>query len=124
MTSYIATFKICIFGDSGVGKTSLTHRYISNRFEEDTKMTIGVDILSKDVEIENFIVKLQIWDFAGEERFRFLLRGRLSAAVQGLAHPLHFALLDHPQQLGLDAGVQVADFIQTVPSASVMLAPT
>lgn len=73
MPSYTATFKICIFGDGGVGKTSLTRRYVTNRFEEDTKLTIGVDILTKDVEIENFIVKLQIWDFGGEERFRFFL---------------------------------------------------
>jgi len=73
MSSYTATFKICIFGDGGVGKTALTRRYVTNRFEVDTKITIGVDILVKDVDVENIRVKLQIWDFGGEERFRFFL---------------------------------------------------
>ncbi len=70
---YTASYKICIFGDAGVGKTSLTYRYINNRFETDTKLTLGVDIMAKDVEINNFRVKLQIWDFGGEERFRVFL---------------------------------------------------
>jgi len=70
---YTASFKICIFGDAGVGKTSLTDRYINNRFEQDTKLTLGVDILAKDIEINGYRVKLQIWDFGGEERFRVFL---------------------------------------------------
>lgn len=70
---YSASYKICIFGDAGVGKTSLTYRYITNRFEQDTKLTLGVDIIAKDVEINSYRVKLQIWDFGGEERFRVFL---------------------------------------------------
>ena len=67
---YSATFKVCIFGDPGVGKTSLTHRYITNRFIQDAKLTIGADIVAKDVMINNYKVKLQIWDFGGAERFK------------------------------------------------------
>ena len=70
---YTASFKICIFGDAGVGKTSLTYRFINNRFEQDTKLTLGVDIMAKDIEINGYRVKLQIWDFGGEERFRVFL---------------------------------------------------
>ncbi len=70
---YTASFKICIFGDAGVGKTSLTYRYINNRFEQNTKLTLGVDIMAKDIEINSYRVKLQIWDFGGEERFRVFL---------------------------------------------------
>ena len=36
-------------------------------------MTIGVDFEVKSLEINGKKVKLQIWDFGGEERFRFLL---------------------------------------------------
>jgi Ras-related protein Rab-1A len=36
-------------------------------------MTIGVDFEVKSLEINEKKVKLQIWDFGGEERFRFLL---------------------------------------------------
>lgn len=68
-----ATFKICIFGAGGVGKTTLVQRYVTGRFKESTKMTIGADILIKQLEINNWKVKLQIWDFGGEKRFRFFL---------------------------------------------------
>lgn len=70
---YTASFKICIFGDAGVGKTSLTYRFLNNRFEQDTKLTLGVDIMAKDIEINGYRVKLQIWDFGGEQRFRVFL---------------------------------------------------
>ncbi|MFX0028506.1 MAG: Rab family GTPase [Candidatus Hermodarchaeota archaeon] len=66
------TFKIVIFGDSQTGKTTLTHRYLTNLFKEDIQMTLGVDFLLKAVEMNGENIKLQIWDFAGEERFRFL----------------------------------------------------
>ena len=70
---YNASFKVCIFGDAGVGKTSLTYRYITNRFVQDTKLTLGVDIVAKDVSIDDYQVKLQIWDFGGEDRFKVFL---------------------------------------------------
>lgn len=67
------TFKVCILGDGGVGKTTLIQHFLSGTFNENTKMTIGVDIASKVVKIDNLIIALQIWDFGGEERFRFFL---------------------------------------------------
>ncbi|MFX0005251.1 MAG: Rab family GTPase [Promethearchaeota archaeon] len=73
MTLYDYTFKILMLGDASVGKTSLTIRYISGFFQEDLKLTIGVDFYSKTTTFNNKKVKLQIWDFGGEERFRFLL---------------------------------------------------
>jgi small GTP-binding protein len=62
-----------MLGDASVPKTSLTIRYISGFFLEDLKLTIGVDFYSKTTIINGKKVKLQIWDFGGEERFRFLL---------------------------------------------------
>lgn len=73
MTQYDYTFKLLMLGDASVGKTSLTIRYISGFFREDLKLTIGVDFYSKTTNFNNKKVKLQIWDFGGEERFRFLL---------------------------------------------------
>ncbi|MFX1574134.1 MAG: Rab family GTPase [Promethearchaeota archaeon] len=70
---YDATYKVVIFGDAGCGKTTLTQRFLTNLFKSDTKMTIGVDFEVKSLEINGKKVKLQIWDFGGEERFRFLL---------------------------------------------------
>jgi len=73
MSDLLYRYKILIIGDASVGKTSLTLRYISGFFLKDLKLTIGVDFYSKTLEYDNKKVKLQIWDFGGEERFRFLL---------------------------------------------------
>ncbi len=73
MTEYDYTFKLMMLGDASVGKTSLTLRYISGYFMEDLKLTIGVDFYSKTTLFNEKKVKLQMWDFGGEERFRFLL---------------------------------------------------
>ena len=67
-------FKLLMLGEASVGKTSLTHRFITNIFVESPRLTIGVDFFSKKIKLEDGKkVKLQIWDFGGEERFRFLL---------------------------------------------------
>ncbi|MGB5912505.1 MAG: Rab family GTPase [Promethearchaeia archaeon] len=81
---YDATFKIVIFGDAGCGKTTLTQRFLTNLFVSDSKMTIGVDFEVKSLEVESKKVKLQIWDFGGEERFRFLLPTYVRGAKGGL----------------------------------------
>jgi len=73
MSDYDYTWKIMMLGDPSVPKTSLTIRYISGFFLEDLKLTIGVDFYSKTTDFRGKKVKLQIWDFGGEERFRFLL---------------------------------------------------
>ena len=62
-----------MLGDADAGQTSLTIRFISGFFLEDLKLTIGVDFYSKTTNYNRRKVKLQIWDFGGEERFRFLL---------------------------------------------------
>ena len=66
-------FKMCIFGDSGVGKSSLINRYITAKFDHDQKSTLGATILMKFIETETMKITLQIWDFAGEDKFSSLL---------------------------------------------------
>jgi small GTP-binding protein len=66
-------FKICIFGDAGVGKTSLIQRYLTGLFKEKYNTTIGMDFYIKKLNVEKKSITLQIWDFAGEEKFRFLM---------------------------------------------------
>ena len=81
---YDATFKIIIFGDAGTGKTTLTQRFLTELFVSDQTMTIGVDFEVKSLTVEEQKVKLQIWDFGGEERFRFLLPTYVRGARGGL----------------------------------------
>lgn len=68
-----AKFKICVFGDGGVGKTTLVNRYLTGLFKEGYHITIGADFFLKKIVYDDKEITLQIWDFAGEERFRFLL---------------------------------------------------
>lgn len=67
--------KLVICGDGGVGKTTLIHRFLTRVFEQSLRMTIGADFSVKNLEIEGQKVTLQIWDFAGEERFKVLFPG-------------------------------------------------
>lgn len=70
--SYI--FKVVVGGAGGVGKTALIQRYCSGTFAEDHKMTIGAAFSMKNVVLDTGEqVKMQLWDFAGEKRFRFIL---------------------------------------------------
>lgn len=62
--------KVCIIGDSDVGKTSLSMRYCHGQFPDNSSPTIGASFLQKRVEIDGTELSLQIWDTAGQERFR------------------------------------------------------
>ncbi|MFX0146972.1 MAG: Rab family GTPase [Candidatus Hodarchaeota archaeon] len=84
MKMYDAIFKIVIFGDAGSGKTTLTKRYMNGVFIPDTRMTIGVDFETKDLKFNGIHVKLMVWDFAGEERFRFILPKYIRGAMGGI----------------------------------------
>lgn len=66
--------KILTAGDGGVGKTTLLHRYIEGKFIHDTKMTLGVEFMVKELKVDNLEVMLQLWDFGGQEQFRHLLQ--------------------------------------------------
>ncbi len=79
-----AMFKIVFFGDGGVGKTTLINRYLTGVFKSDSVITIGVDFHVKKVEIGDKRVSLQIWDFAGEDRFRFLMPSYVVGASGGI----------------------------------------
>ena len=81
---YDAIFKVIIFGDAGSGKTTLMKRYMTNMFISDTQMTIGVDFEIKTIMFNGKTIKLQIWDFGGEERFRFLLPKYIRGAGGGI----------------------------------------
>ncbi|CAL8329745.1 unnamed protein product [Lota lota] len=64
------TFKVIVIGDSGVGKTCLTHRFCAGEFPCRPDATIGVDFRERIVDIDGERIKLQMWDTAGQERFR------------------------------------------------------
>jgi small GTP-binding protein len=67
---YDLMFKILLLGDSGVGKSSLLLRYTKHEFNVDMRSTIGVEFALKYLKMDNFQLKVQIWDTAGMERYR------------------------------------------------------
>ena len=70
------TFKICILGDMGTGKTSLLERLCNNSFSTVYSATIGVDFKTYNIYLEEYDkeIKLQIWDTAGQEHFLSIIR--------------------------------------------------
>lgn len=72
--------KILTAGEGGVGKTTLLHRYVEGKFSANTRMTIGVEFFLKETEINGNQCTLQLWDFGGQERFRFLLESYVLGA--------------------------------------------
>lgn len=59
-----------LVGNSCVGKSSIVIRYADNDFSDVFLATIGVDFRFKSFMLNGESVKLQIWDTAGQEKFR------------------------------------------------------
>ncbi len=77
-------YKVCVFGNGGVGKTTLVNRYLTGLFKSEYKVTIGADFYMKKLNHAQKQITLQIWDFAGEDKFRFLLPSYAKGASGGI----------------------------------------
>jgi small GTP-binding protein len=66
-------FKVIILGDASVGKTSIARRQAHGVFDFKMMPTIGVDHLVSHVQIEGRMVRLMLWDTAGQEQFASLV---------------------------------------------------
>ena len=62
--------RVVFIGNSGVGKTNIISRFRYNVFEQSYLTTIGVDFTSKLLNIRNKTIKFNIWDTAGQEKYR------------------------------------------------------
>ena len=69
----VTRHKIIFVGDAGVGKTSIINRIVDNPFSEAYEMSIGVDFMSKNLRYRGQNIKLQIWDSAGQEKYKGLI---------------------------------------------------
>ena len=65
----IFSAKVMLLGDIGVGKSSLAKRLKFDKFDSDYKTTIGVDILTHELELaggEPVTARLLLWDTDGD----------------------------------------------------------
>ncbi|MFX1449748.1 MAG: Rab family GTPase [Promethearchaeota archaeon] len=65
-------FKVVLFGNAAVGKTSLVNRYVNNKFEQEYLSTLGYNVLEKIVDIKGTRISFMIFDIGGQEQFREL----------------------------------------------------
>ena len=73
MTASNYIIKIVLLGEANVGKTSIVHRFVENKFRGNYKATLGVNLLKKEVDLcDDGIVSAQIWDLGGQENFKSL----------------------------------------------------
>jgi len=79
--SYSYLFKYIIIGDTGVGKSCLLLQFTDKRFKADHDLTIGVEFGSRNVNVDDKSIKLQIWDTAGQESFRSITRSYYRGAA-------------------------------------------
>ena len=74
-TGMDCVYKVLLLGDSTVGKTCILLKYTDKIFQETHMMTIGLDYRLKTMTLQSGKeVKLQIWDTAGQDRFRSITK--------------------------------------------------
>ncbi|CAL1526787.1 unnamed protein product [Lymnaea stagnalis] len=67
-----SSFRVVLLGDQGVGKSSISLRFLRDEFHEHNAPTIGAAYLTQTLKVGDRTVKLDLWDTAGQERFASL----------------------------------------------------
>ncbi len=70
---YDLSFKLIVIGDSGVGKSCLTTKAVKNNFEDYYQATVGFEFLTFNMKINEYVIKMQIWDTCGQEIYKSLI---------------------------------------------------
>ena len=65
--------KLC-YNSKAVGKSNILSRYAKNTFKPNHEITIGCEFMAKNIQLKDKIIRIQIWDTAGQESFRSITR--------------------------------------------------
>ena len=74
------TFKILMLGESKVGKTTFTQRFCEKKFNPNNLSTVGIEIYKKNLIRDNKSIYLEIFDTAGQDKFRSIVKNQISGA--------------------------------------------
>ena len=78
---YDYLLKYIIIGSPSVGKSRIVERFIKNSFIENYEITVGVEFGEKNIKIEDKIIRIQIWDTAGQELYKSITRTYYKSCV-------------------------------------------
>ena len=111
----VTRHKIIFVGDAGVGKTTIIGRIMDNPFYDNYEPSIGVDFMSKNIKYKGQNIKLQMWDTAGQEKYKGLIPSyvRNSSIV--------FVVYDVSTQTSFDNISKWITFIRTIENTSLVL---
>lgn len=107
--------KIIFCGDAGVGKTSIINSIMGQKFVEDYEPSIGVDFFSKTIRYKGRLIKLQIWDSAGQEKFKSLIPNYIRGSS------LIFLIFDVSKKMSYDHLTDWIQFITNIENNSVII---
>ena len=111
----VTRHKIIFVGDAGVGKTTIISRIMDNPFSESYEPSIGVDFMSKNIKYHGQNIKLQMWDTAGQEKYKGLIPSyvRNSSIV--------FLVYDISSKMSFDNIPKWINFIKTIENTTLVL---
>ena len=111
----VTRHKIIFVGDAGVGKTTIISRIMDNPFSDSYEPSIGVDFMSKNIKFRGQNIKLQMWDTAGQEKYKGLIPSyvRNSSIV--------FVVYDISSKVSFDNIPKWINFIKTIENTTLVL---
>ena len=111
----VTRHKIIFVGDAGVGKTTIISRIMDNPFSDSYEPSIGVDFMSKNIKFRGQNIKLQMWDTAGQEKYKGLIPSyvRNSSIV--------FVVYDISSKISFDNIPKWINFIKTIENTTLVL---
>lgn len=111
-------FKVVIAGQKDVGKTSLLRRYATGKFDTSTLSTIGVDFETKKIIVDDVEILLNLWDFAGEPKFRVLFPSYVSGASGAL---ILYDITSKDSLYDLENWMKVIDNVESPPRTRLLV---